>query len=183
MQWHHVVAMRNGATDEQSLYVDGNIEAVTFTQTGNMISGLATPDVLSIGYVDGGFRFTGLIDEVAIYDRVLPGSEIASHFNTGSGPSGKSVVTLRPAPTANAGDDQPDVPELSEVTLIGSGSTYAGETITDYYWTQTGVRTGTGLRFPIPLPLRPLSTHRMSMQHNAYLSAHRDGQRRAVVES
>jgi hypothetical protein len=131
-RWYHVVATRNGETDEQSLYVNGNLEAVTLSQTGNMLSGLATPDVLSIGYVDDGSRFTGLIDEVAIYDGVLPESEIRAHFN-----SGDSVVTLRPAPTANAGDDQPDVPELSEVTLTGSGSTYDGATITSYQWTQT----------------------------------------------
>ena len=80
-----MVAVRNGATDEHSLFTStADIEAVTFTQTGNMISGLATPDVLSIGYVDGGSRFTGLIDEVAIYDRVLPESEIQAHHSSGT---------------------------------------------------------------------------------------------------
>ena len=131
-EWHHVVAVRNGATDENILYVDGVLRAGA-TET---FAGFASSDDLTIGYVSNTFHFIGTIDEVALYDRELDlVNDVQAHIEAGE--DNRGVQTLRPIPTANAGDDLPDVPELSRVTLSGSGSTYIGATITGYQWTQT----------------------------------------------
>ena len=134
--WHHVVAVRKADTDEHFLYVDGNLETVTSTESGTIDMGFGSSANLQIGYTDGDFYFTGLIDELALYNRALSSSDVTSHFTTGDG--GQSLTVLRPEPTANATTTTPNVFEGATVTLDGTGSsTYTGATITGYQWSQT----------------------------------------------
>ena len=51
------------------------------------------------GRCDDFANFEGKLDEVAVYERVLPASEVAAHFKSGSlsGPIGASVTPERPA--------------------------------------------------------------------------------------
>jgi hypothetical protein len=79
--WHYIVFVRNNAlaTDNNILYVDGQIEAtLTVDYTGDFGSATAP---ITIGYLADSFRFDGAIDEVAVYKRALPQSEIQQHFN------------------------------------------------------------------------------------------------------
>ncbi len=91
---------------------------------------------LNIGWLDTetGFHFDGLIDEVALYDRALPQTEIQEHHDAGR--LGKGVDTLRPEPVADAGADQ-TVEEATEVTLDGSNSSDADGAIVSHRWEQT----------------------------------------------
>jgi hypothetical protein len=83
--WHHVVAVRDadaGAAGQNLLYVDGvlDIPAVDAAYDAGFGSISA---VLNIGYLAGGFRFGGLLDEVALYDRALTAAEIQDHYDDG----------------------------------------------------------------------------------------------------
>ncbi|MES9948135.1 MAG: calcium-binding protein, partial [Candidatus Thiodiazotropha sp.] len=80
-QWHHVsMTFDSGVANGTRLYIDGVEVAVgTMTvedQTSNLRVGGR--------YVNGG-RFTGLIDEVAVFDRVLSADQIRRHAD----PSGR----------------------------------------------------------------------------------------------
>ena len=134
--WHHIVVTRNGETDEHGIYVDGEAETVNLTTGGGAVIdlGFATSAGLNIGYVDGSFRFNGMLDEIALYDKVVSPEEASVHHTTGT--DGESVTSLRYAPTADAGSDQ-EVTEGTLVTLDGSASsTYAAASIASYAWSQ-----------------------------------------------
>ncbi|MGD8752162.1 MAG: Ig-like domain-containing protein [Anaerolineales bacterium] len=85
-KWHHIVAERDGSSNQNLLYVDGVLEtSQVYTYTGDFIS---DRDV-NFGYynVDPYYHFDGKIDEVAIYNRVLTLEEIQAHYNGGAGQS------------------------------------------------------------------------------------------------
>jgi len=78
--WHHVVAMRAGAT--ASVYVDGILDGTETLPEGYDLSGASQQNAL-IGAIwsqsDGVIKkfFAGLIDDVRVYDRALSEAEIA----------------------------------------------------------------------------------------------------------
>ena len=139
--WHHIVAVRDGSTNDNSIYVDGAVQGSSVIQGFSAGFGSQTA-TLNIGYLDLApfYRFGGLIDEVALYNRALPLNEIQDHYTAGL--AGNGVQTLRPAPVADAGNDQ-SVTEGDMVTLDGTGSTDENGTIATYSWEQTGGTTVT----------------------------------------
>ena len=81
--WHHVVGRRDAGTNEISLYVDGQKQAVTIQDfTGGFDSAVD----LNIGWLNmpGGFHFQGQLDEVALYKQVLGAADIVRHYYQGS---------------------------------------------------------------------------------------------------
>jgi len=75
-QWVHVAATRNKSTGEIQILVNGQLEAsMTVAQT----SSLTAPTMLTIGAntIDGRY-FTGVIDEIRIWNVVRTEAEIAS---------------------------------------------------------------------------------------------------------
>ena len=81
-EWHYIVFVRDDSAGVQKniLYVDGVVEReldVVYA-TGNFGSATAP---INIGYLGSGFRFNGAIDEVAVYMRALPQTEIEQNFN------------------------------------------------------------------------------------------------------
>jgi hypothetical protein len=80
-QWHHVVAVRDGSISKNYLYIDGVSQNTTVNLTGNLYS---TSD-LNIGCLvyneTPDYFFTGSLDEIAIYNRVLTSPEITTHYN------------------------------------------------------------------------------------------------------
>ncbi len=94
--WHHVVAVRDAATGENRIYVDGAIDSsnaiVSITYNAGFESATAK---LNIGYLErknnsNRHRFEGTLDEVAIYNRVLTPAEISEHYNAGMSYCGDS---------------------------------------------------------------------------------------------
>jgi uncharacterized repeat protein (TIGR02543 family) len=90
--WHHVVAVHDGIADEIQLYVDGLLETFVDVEfTGDWISDKG----ISIGYhnvyipeenrYNPSYHFYGILDEIAIYGKVLSPSEIEDHYNDGLG--------------------------------------------------------------------------------------------------
>jgi hypothetical protein len=77
---HHVVATYDGNT--LSLYVDGNVSG-TATSNQRLTLDDGTPFTMG-GLSDGGDRFGGVIDELALYNRALPLDRIKAHLDARS---------------------------------------------------------------------------------------------------
>jgi len=83
-KWHHVVAVRDAISGNNYLYVDGVEEASASVSYAGDFGGVTN---LNIGWLNQGgsdYHFAGLIDEVALHDRVLPDSEIRRHYADGT---------------------------------------------------------------------------------------------------
>ena len=89
--WHHVVGISDPNSDldflgdgEIFMYIDGNLEhTYKKTQTeasdyGNSVFAVGTGADLSTGTYN---RYTGLVDEVAVYNHALSGVEVLALFN------------------------------------------------------------------------------------------------------
>jgi hypothetical protein len=127
--WHHVVVVRDDSVNTNFLYVDGVLQdSAVVEYTGGFFSSLAE---LNIGWFDflDFFRFQGLIDEAALYDRALAQAEIQQHHSAGL--LGKGIETLVPEPVANAGPDQI---VFDEITLDGSLSNHPDGARISYRW-------------------------------------------------
>ncbi len=75
--WHHVAmtVARSGDSTTVELFVD---DAAAGAQ---VVSGATTnDDAVWIGMRPGGFAFTGLIDEIAVFDRALSAAEVAALY-------------------------------------------------------------------------------------------------------
>jgi hypothetical protein len=81
--WHHVVFVRDASANKLRIYVDGVSDAspVDATYTG----GFHSTAPLNIGWINlsHGYHFSGSIDEVALYNRILSEAEIAQHYSQG----------------------------------------------------------------------------------------------------
>jgi subtilisin-like proprotein convertase family protein len=80
--WHHVaMSFDSGVSNGWSLYVDGVRRLTTTATTTNQTHAL----VLGAGNAAGDMQnFNGLIDEAAIYNRVLSEAEIQAIYNAGT---------------------------------------------------------------------------------------------------
>lgn len=88
VQWHHVVVTRDGGGQMQ-IWLDGRVEA-------SGLAGSAVLDDNSSIYIGGNYRdnryFTGWIDDVAFYNRVLSPAEILQHYQAAAVPEPASGV-------------------------------------------------------------------------------------------
>ena len=93
-EWHHVVAVMDPSGPALSLYVDGQLDHVAETMQDNDGSGFAEDgdsetDPVTIGFsiqsITGAYinAYTGLIDELSVYDDALSTGEIASLYGAG----------------------------------------------------------------------------------------------------
>ncbi len=75
-QWHHVAVTRDLASNTRKIYIDGR-EDVFFYHVDNESVSLTAATELYLGQkLAGDGQFAGLIDEFAVYDRVLNASEV-----------------------------------------------------------------------------------------------------------
>ncbi len=78
--WHHVVFTRDGASGAMILYVDGTQRA-TATGTTQTLDG---PAEIDVGREPVGTkRLAGDVDDVAVYDTVLPADRVLAHYRRG----------------------------------------------------------------------------------------------------
>jgi hypothetical protein len=84
--WHHVVATKNGAVSK--LYIDG--VDVTGTITNQTLIN-ATSSALRLG-TDSGTWMSGVLDEVAIYNKVLTPQRISAHYAAAALPATPSAL-------------------------------------------------------------------------------------------
>ena len=79
--WHHIVAVRNEALNQNILYLDGSVAgSVTYDYTGSFTS---SADI-NIGYLirqgTPNRFFQGILDEIAIYNTALLAVDITDHL-------------------------------------------------------------------------------------------------------
>ncbi|HTZ17347.1 MAG TPA: LamG domain-containing protein, partial [Dissulfurispiraceae bacterium] len=80
--WHHVAGVFDSSSGVSKVYIDGSL-----SNTFSSIPGL--PDSIILPYEIGGFsaygsNLDGLIDEVAIFNQALSGTDVQSIYNAGS---------------------------------------------------------------------------------------------------
>lgn len=79
--WAHVVLTYDGTT--ATLYMNGQQQATATMSTS--ISGAASDFVLAVEAGGVTEFLTGALDEVAVYDTVLPADRVLAHYNVGMG--------------------------------------------------------------------------------------------------
>lgn len=84
-QWHHVVLVRDNAAGEYIIYVDG-IPETTTASAGANLSGAGQ---ITIGHFGPNganyYRWTGLIDEMAVYNIAMTPAMVSAHNHGGLG--------------------------------------------------------------------------------------------------
>jgi hypothetical protein len=86
-EWHHIVAVRDNAADENRLYVDGSLEATVTSPA--YLGSFESDGAVTMGYYQTttSYLLNGTLDEIAIYDKALTADEIQAHYNGGAGQS------------------------------------------------------------------------------------------------
>ena len=78
--WHHLVAMRDGVSKQNRLYVDGVLEASTSV---NYSGDFYNSNPLTFGHHFNAYFANATLDEVAAYNRILSASEVDEHYQSG----------------------------------------------------------------------------------------------------
>lgn len=77
-RWHHIVAQRDGVNDVNILIVDGkDVVSGVHRYRGSFGAGTA---VLQVGAWGESGRFVGTVDELSLYEGLLPQKEILTHY-------------------------------------------------------------------------------------------------------
>lgn len=79
-QWHHIVGVRDAATNENRLYVDGDLAD---TDVVDYLGDFSNDNPITFGFHHDDYFVDALIDEVAAYNRVLSPGEIETHYERG----------------------------------------------------------------------------------------------------
>jgi PKD repeat protein len=129
-QWHHYAfVMDSTATADKQItpYVDGKAVAFTKTASGTGAGAFANSSLYFMSRAAGSLFGAGALDEVALYNRALDPTTVASHY------AGNAQ-----APTASF-DSSPNPANIGQsVTFDGSGSTSPNGAITKYEWDLDG---------------------------------------------
>jgi len=117
--WHHIVMLKDESTNYNRIYVDGVEDANVYHDYSN---GFASSTELNIAHLNGGYQYTGYLDEMAIYNRVLTTAEILDHYNSGSGKE-YCCTDSDGDGTCDATDNCPDTynPDQNDVDADGFG--------------------------------------------------------------
>ena len=79
--WHHIAGVFDNANDLIYIYVDGSANGTPVAHVGNISS--QTEEFSIGGFNTASSLFDGLIDEVAVFNRVLTPTEIADIYTNG----------------------------------------------------------------------------------------------------
>lgn len=130
--WHHVVATQ-GASG-MKLYVDGSMVGSSSRAVGRVLTGYWRIGSDNVNGLSSSNGFVGMIDEVAVHDRVLTGSEIVSTYLAGGG----EVPNLAPIASFTSSTN------FLDVSLDASSSTDPDGSIVSYEWDFGDGGTATG---------------------------------------
>jgi len=81
--WHHLVCIRDNENSQMQIYMDGFLQRTIISGSGEWDS-MANPRSLFIGTADespGTGLFSGILDDIRIYNRILSESEISDLFH------------------------------------------------------------------------------------------------------
>ena len=104
--WHHLVTTYDGSADETGIkvYIDGNESTNYACSACDLLSNdPAVTSPFSIGIRQGStgtnnIPFTGNLDNVRIYNRVLTADEVTGLYNSGNGTENLASATTRRRP-------------------------------------------------------------------------------------
>jgi len=86
--WHHVVITkeRGVTTDTLKMYVDGSLIGTDNTASGHIVQTSADLEFGRLSMDSNADRyFTGYVDEIGVWDKVLTSTEVTALYNSGSG--------------------------------------------------------------------------------------------------
>ena len=140
-KWHHIVGTWGAADAPPSLYVDGVL------QTAATGGGYGGADTSSSGLVIGrrGLAsptwFAGTVDEVAVYNYILPAARVAAHYNAASAVPSSNVAIAAPPLSGSAAMPAPAVTATSQVDVTVAAPTLAttGQLLPPAITTPSGV--------------------------------------------
>jgi autotransporter-associated beta strand protein len=144
--WHFVTLVDNAGTE--TIYVDGNVDAVTSAMANPLASGAnqiwigSSPDS-----GDGAARMVGLIDEVWMFSRALSQTEVQSLYGSNTLTTNGSNVLPATTPVSVAAGATFDLGGVSQTiaALTGSGAvTNTGSATTLTISNTTGTTTFSG---------------------------------------
>jgi VCBS repeat-containing protein len=134
--WHHIVAVRDAATNTNMLYVDGQLDAQKQNVQYSAGFDSATADV-NIGWIAGTVArpLNGLLDEVAVYRRVLTEQEIRSHYYLSRGYCAELDTDIGIMPMGNSiTKDRVSIPETRpDNQRVGYRKTLYNQLFDNYY--------------------------------------------------
>jgi hypothetical protein len=122
--WHHAVGTKD-ASGSITLYVDGQSAGTVLRQAASAETTSEAP--FFIGAWDGfgvSEFYSGIIDEVSVYNRALTADEAQALFSAGSAGKGKCAVKLSPIPPTYEGSteyQQYQQPPPSQYPQVPSG--------------------------------------------------------------
>ncbi len=108
-KWHYIVAVKNDSMRVLQIYVDGKEDGIISTFFTGDFKGTGP---LYIGYFDNNYHFNGLLDEIALYNRILSNNEISQHYQDGL--SGKSYCDPSTTDVENNNNNIPNSFSLSQ---------------------------------------------------------------------
>jgi hypothetical protein len=132
--WHHIVGVRDSNSDENLVYVDGQL--VNSVDANNSYTGtFSGPDFVTIGYYQSGqtppfqpgYHFIGTLDEVAVYGKALSLEEIQAHYSDGLGQSycKEAPQVINPGDQTNDEGDTGISLQIQATGDYGSALTYS----------------------------------------------------------
>jgi len=122
--WYHLVGVREvtGAAKTLKLFVNGLLVSSTPDPTTGRLDNFG-PDYIGRRFTCGTNNpFNGLIDEVSIYNRALPDSEVQDIFNAGSaGKCKPQIISVDSKATFLHADcgDSPTPPTILDLAALG----------------------------------------------------------------
>jgi hypothetical protein len=119
--WHNLIYVNEGIGGSKKIYFDGSEQTITGNTSGFLASNPTTQPLILSGTVDPTdndfYRpYTGLMDEVAVWDSALSSSDITSVYNSGV-PT--DITSLSPVGWWRMGDN--DSGTGTTITDQGSG--------------------------------------------------------------
>ncbi len=140
-QWYHVVGVYDAAALTMTVYVDGAVDNGPLVGTVTA-SQLNSPLEVDVGRRPGlaGFEFSGLIDEVIIYNRALTAAEVQAVYTSGvaADPVPPSVSLTAPAAGSTASHVVPisanasDNVAVTSVQFLADGASVGTDTAAPY---------------------------------------------------
>lgn len=121
--WHHVVVTKNGSTSK--VYLDGADVTVAGTNITLTDSGSGN---LEIGFQGAGTnRFTGSLDELALYSVALSATEVLQHYRTGKG----TIALTDSATSTDAATKTVTLAKSDSATATDAATKASGKGLTD----------------------------------------------------
>jgi uncharacterized protein (TIGR03437 family) len=121
--WYHVAGVYDAVSGSLNIYVNGVLNSGVLTGTIPLSQFNQNVNV-NIGRRTGGFYFSGIIDEVRIYNRALSAAEIQTDMNTPIGAATPPPDTTPPAVSISAPANGTTV--SGTVTLTAAASDAVG---------------------------------------------------------